>query len=109
MPDVSGVGGIVEALAEGGLECRADKAYRGVGQAITLSYYAHFVPEAGSKGRGAVDGLLGERGRAACRSKLPGFSPASPTAILTRCTLMKMSVECKDEEMGGLGKCWKRS
>ncbi|MFH9200837.1 integrase [Streptomyces anulatus] len=29
---------------------------------ITLGYYAHFMPEAGSKGRGVVDGLLGERG-----------------------------------------------
>lgn len=30
--------------------------------AITLGYYAHFVPEAGGKGRGTVDGLLRERG-----------------------------------------------
>ncbi len=30
--------------------------------AITLGYYAHFMPEAGSKGRGIIDGLLGERG-----------------------------------------------
>jgi len=30
--------------------------------AITLGYYAHFMPEAGSKGRTAIDGLLGERG-----------------------------------------------
>ncbi|AUH44436.1 integrase [Streptomyces sp. CMB-StM0423] len=29
--------------------------------AITLSYYAHFMPEAGSKGRTAIDGLLGRR------------------------------------------------
>jgi integrase len=27
--------------------------------AITLGYYAHFMPEAGSKGRTALDGLLG--------------------------------------------------
>ncbi|MFE3886670.1 tyrosine-type recombinase/integrase [Streptomyces lydicus] len=27
--------------------------------AITLGYYAHFMPEAGSKGRTAIDGLLG--------------------------------------------------
>ncbi|MEW1723458.1 hypothetical protein [Streptomyces sp. NPDC093109] len=27
--------------------------------AITLGYYAHFMPEAGSKGRAVVDGLLG--------------------------------------------------
>ncbi|WUP39870.1 integrase [Streptomyces europaeiscabiei] len=30
--------------------------------AITLGYYAHFRPEAGSKGRTAIDGLLGRRG-----------------------------------------------
>ncbi|NEC89947.1 hypothetical protein G3I71_30015 [Streptomyces sp. SID12501] len=29
---------------------------------ITLGYYAHFMPEAGSKGRTAIDGLLGKRG-----------------------------------------------
>ncbi|MEV7905272.1 integrase [Streptomyces anulatus] len=42
--------------------------------AITLGYYAHFMPEAGSKGRGVIDGLLGERGgRPAGRN-----SPDSP-------------------------------
>ncbi|MEU2431960.1 site-specific integrase [Streptomyces sp. NPDC007861] len=42
--------------------------------AITLGYYAHFMPEAGSKGRGTIDGLLGERGdRCASRN-----SPDSP-------------------------------
>ncbi|MES9506121.1 tyrosine-type recombinase/integrase [Streptomyces sp. NPDC000609] len=30
--------------------------------AITLGYYAHFMPEAGSKGRGVIDGLLGSGG-----------------------------------------------
>ncbi|PAZ13059.1 integrase [Streptomyces sp. SA15] len=30
--------------------------------AITLGYYAHFMPEAGSKGRTVIDGLLGEQG-----------------------------------------------
>jgi len=29
--------------------------------AITLGYYAHFMPEAGSKGRTAIDGLLGRQ------------------------------------------------
>ncbi len=29
--------------------------------AITLGYYAHFMPEAGSKGRGTIGGLPGER------------------------------------------------
>ncbi|GAA4656913.1 hypothetical protein GCM10023324_01820 [Streptomyces youssoufiensis] len=41
---------------------------------VTLGYDAHFMPEAGSRGRATVDGLLGERGgRAAGRS-----SPDSP-------------------------------
>ncbi|WP_199824997.1 tyrosine-type recombinase/integrase [Streptomyces maremycinicus] len=30
--------------------------------AVTLGYYAHFMPEAGSKGRTAIDGLLGRQG-----------------------------------------------
>ncbi|MEF9901984.1 integrase [Streptomyces sp. P9-A2] len=30
--------------------------------AVTLGYYAHFMPEAGSKGRTMIDGLLGEQG-----------------------------------------------
>ncbi|MBQ1098029.1 site-specific integrase [Streptomyces sp. b94] len=30
--------------------------------AVTLGYYAHFMPEAGSKGRTALDGLLGRKG-----------------------------------------------
>ncbi|MGW7489166.1 integrase [Streptomyces sp. NPDC054786] len=42
---------------------------------VTLGYYAHFMPEAGSKGRTAIDGLLGGDGGAACQSKLPRFSP----------------------------------
>ncbi|MEV8330814.1 tyrosine-type recombinase/integrase [Streptomyces niveus] len=44
--------------------------------AITLGYYAHFMLEAGSKGRTAIDGLLGKRGdRQASRN-----SPNSPQA-----------------------------
>lgn len=33
--------------------------------AITLGYYAHFMPEAGSKGRGTIDSLLGKGGASA--------------------------------------------
>ncbi len=29
--------------------------------AVTLGYYAHFMPGAGSKGRTAIDGLLGRQ------------------------------------------------
>jgi integrase len=44
--------------------------------AITLGYYAHFMPEAGSKGRTAVDGLPGRTG-----SSMPSRTPQSlPTA-----------------------------
>ncbi|MFJ3950963.1 tyrosine-type recombinase/integrase [Streptomyces libani] len=48
--------------------------------AVTLGYYAHFMPgsrkpEAGSKGRTAVDGLLARKGDPPCRWKLPRFSP----------------------------------
>ncbi|UUU25903.1 tyrosine-type recombinase/integrase [Streptomyces sp. DSM 40750] len=32
---------------------------------ITLDYYAHFMPEAGSKGRSAIDALLGASSEAA--------------------------------------------
>jgi integrase len=32
---------------------------------ITLDYYAHFMPEAGGKGRGAIDALLGQPALAA--------------------------------------------
>lgn len=47
--------------------------------AITLGYYAHFMPEAGSKGRATIDGLLGEQGRSVCGSRLPRFSPGPLT------------------------------
>ncbi|MFI9002205.1 tyrosine-type recombinase/integrase [Streptomyces sp. NPDC053541] len=77
--------------------------------AITLGYYAHFMPEAGSKGRGTIDGLLGERGRSACQPKLPRFSPALSTRVPGLYAPEKPSVDCKVEEMGGLGKCCKRS
>ncbi|MFE0192588.1 tyrosine-type recombinase/integrase [Streptomyces sp. NPDC058989] len=35
--------------------------------AVTLGYYAHFMPEAGSKGRTAIDGLLERKGDSPCR------------------------------------------
>ncbi|MET9387433.1 hypothetical protein ABZY09_42055 [Streptomyces sp. NPDC002928] len=31
---------------------------------ITLDFYAHFMPEAGGKGRGAIDALLNRSARA---------------------------------------------
>ncbi|MCX4406918.1 MULTISPECIES: site-specific integrase [unclassified Streptomyces] len=42
--------------------------------AITLGYYAHFMPEAGSKGRTTIDGLLGRQGDL----HVSGNSPDSP-------------------------------
>ncbi|TXL88284.1 hypothetical protein [Streptomyces sp. IB2014 016-6] len=47
--------------------------------AITLGYYAHFMPEAGSKGRTAIDGLLGKRGDRQASRNSPKFSPGPLT------------------------------
>ncbi|UKY48504.1 tyrosine-type recombinase/integrase [Streptomyces inhibens] len=35
--------------------------------AVTLGYYAHFMPEAGTKGRTAIDGLLERKGDPPCQ------------------------------------------
>ncbi|MFE3138080.1 hypothetical protein [Streptomyces scopuliridis] len=43
---------------------------------ITLDHYAHFMPEAGKKGRRAIDSLLGVRMGGGGWSELPRFSPA---------------------------------
>ncbi len=68
------------------------------------------MPEVGSKGRGAIDGLLGERGGIGLlRPRLPGFSPALLSRDLCLYASGKSSVDCKAEEMGGLEKCCERS
>lgn len=73
--------------------------------AITLGYYAHFMPEAGSKGRGTIDGLLGERGGSAA-GRLSPDSPQRRRPVIPALYAPKgASVDCKAEEMGGLGKC----
>ncbi|MFC8624390.1 hypothetical protein [Streptomyces anulatus] len=77
--------------------------------AITLGYYAHFMPEAGSKGRGTIDGLLGKDGASARWPKLPRSSPASSTGDSRLRTPQEPSVDGEAEEMGGLGKCCKKS
>jgi integrase len=43
---------------------------------VTLGYYAHFKPEAGSKGRIVIDGLLGRQGEQHASRNSPG-SPRS--------------------------------
>lgn len=50
---------------------------------ITLDHYAHFMPEAGKKGRRAIDSLLGERAGGECRSKLPRSSPGPPLSAVS--------------------------
>ncbi|MET9386853.1 hypothetical protein ABZY09_38940 [Streptomyces sp. NPDC002928] len=45
--------------------------------AITLGYYAHFMPEAGSKGRTVIDGLLGRQGETHASRNSPD-SPQGP-------------------------------
>ncbi|GAA2508159.1 hypothetical protein GCM10010393_46220 [Streptomyces gobitricini] len=76
--------------------------------AITLGYYAHFMPEAGGKRHGTADGLLGGGG-----TGLPAGTPRILPGVVDRgprlCAPTKPSVDGKAEEMGGLEKCWKRS
>lgn len=72
--------------------------------AITLGYYAHLMPEAGSKGRGTVDGLLGERGGISLPAETPPILP-SPVDWRFPPAPKGPSVEYKAKEMGGLGKC----
>lgn len=75
---------------------------------ITLGYYAHFMPEPGSKGRSVIDGLLGVRG-VGSSAETPRILPR---VIDWRCQFplsTEPSAKCKAEEMGGLGKCWKKS
>lgn len=65
--------------------------------AITLGHYAGFVPEAGSKGRGTIDGLLGKGGASAHWPKLPRFSPAPLTGDSRLYASEKPSVDGKSQ------------
>ncbi|WP_446039122.1 hypothetical protein [Streptomyces sp. SID1121] len=77
--------------------------------AITLRYYAHFMPEAGRRGQAAIDGLLGGTGRWADRPKLPRFSPG-PLAGNSRCyPSVELAMNYKVEETDGPGKCSQKS
>ncbi|MFE2707087.1 tyrosine-type recombinase/integrase [Streptomyces mirabilis] len=64
--------------------------------AITLGYYAHFMPEAGSKGRTAIDAAWGA-GRSAIRSKLPRFTPGPLTGDSRCYAPPKLAVDRKVE------------
>ncbi|MYR76264.1 hypothetical protein GTW49_29180 [Streptomyces sp. SID4925] len=77
--------------------------------AITLGYYAHFMPEAGSEGRGTIDGLLGERGDRRAGRNSPDSPQRRRPVIPGLYAREKPSVDCRAEKMGGLGKCWKKS
>lgn len=44
--------------------------------AITLGYYAHFMPEADSKGRGTIDSLLGS-GETGSPAEAPQILPSA--------------------------------
>jgi hypothetical protein len=77
--------------------------------AITVGYYAHFMPEAGSKERTAVDGLLSGSGEHCMPVEtprtLPGFSPGPLTGDACFCDPSEVAVDCETEETGGLGRC----
>lgn len=72
--------------------------------AITLGYYAHFMPEAGREGRTALDGPLGRAGRAVRRPILPRFSPGLIGGDSGACTTVKPTVDSKENDPWGLGK-----
>lgn len=72
---------------------------------ITLGYYAHFMPEAGSKGRTAIDGPLGRQGDLYASTKLPRFSPGLMTGNSRSWVPSRPTVDCKVNEVDGLRKC----
>ncbi|WP_443048676.1 tyrosine-type recombinase/integrase [Streptomyces sp. NBC_00328] len=76
--------------------------------AITLGYYAHFMPEAGSKGRTVIDGLLGRQGDLpvgrnspdspqGCRRGNPAVSPLRSRSCIAR---LKRLVAWESAERG---------
>lgn len=56
---------------------------------ITLGYYAHFMPEAGSKGRSVIDGLVGEQ----------GVSAAATPQILPRVIDQRFQPPCSTDAL----------
>ncbi len=73
--------------------------------AVTLGYHAHFMAEAGSKGRTAMDGLLQREGDPPCRWTLPRFSPGLLAADFPDCAGPDLIVNSKAAESDSLGKC----
>jgi integrase len=82
--------------------------------AITLGYYAHFMPEAGSRKPEAGSRKQGANrhrrtargaGRTACRPKLPRLSTGPMTGNSRYRAPLVTVVDFKVEETGGLGKC----
>ncbi len=54
--------------------------------AVTLGYYAHFMPEAGSRGRAAIDGLLGDEGGGGVPAETPQILPRADSGDSSRLT-----------------------
>ncbi|MFE2964413.1 hypothetical protein ACFXKC_12220 [Streptomyces sp. NPDC059340] len=73
--------------------------------AITLGYYAHLMPEAGSKGRTVIDGLLGEQGKLHASRNSPDSPPGSMAGDSHGCAPAMVVADCKVEETSCLGKC----
>ncbi|MEU9154200.1 tyrosine-type recombinase/integrase [Streptomyces sp. NPDC048417] len=71
--------------------------------AVTLGYYAHFMPEAGSKGRTAIDGLLERETRMPVET--PQILPRADWGDFPGGTALELTVECKAHELWGLGRC----
>ncbi|WP_238442300.1 hypothetical protein [Streptomyces pratensis] len=84
---------------------------------ITLGYYAHFMPEAGSRKPEAGSRQHGARhhrrsargaGGPTRRPEFPRFSPAPSTGDSCLYAPERLPVNCGAEKIGGLGKCWKK-
>ncbi|MGJ3559033.1 hypothetical protein ACR6C2_08715 [Streptomyces sp. INA 01156] len=72
--------------------------------AITLGYYAHFMSEAGSKGRTVIDGLLGEQGDQ-CAGRTPRILPGLIVADSPECGDLGEVIDCKAKGSRSLAKC----
>lgn len=76
--------------------------------AITLGYYAHFTPEAGSKGRTAIDVWWGE-GEISVPIETPQILPRAHAGLVmgggARPLPQKVAMDRKVEGVGGLRKC----
>lgn len=86
---------------------------RGLGHSsptITLGHYAHFMPEAGNKGRLAIDALLdgGEKGPVA-ESRNSPETPQGRSGLIVEIGPEKPAVDLKATSASNLEECFQKS